>query len=332
MEKISFNNIKKIDCHLHFNHKRGAMLNQGLIDNFSFLSINTDIPFFQSIQQQEEIILKLKRKYKNQINYLTTFSCVGIESEEWKQKTIDTINRSLDNGAVGVKVWKNIGMELKNHKKGFIMIDDSLFNPIFDYLSSNKIPLLGHLGEPKNCWLPIDRMTVLSDRAYFKEHPEYHMYLHKEYPSYKEQINARDKMLENHPSLKFIGAHLGSTEYSVSEVAKRLDKFPNMMVDLAERICHLQHQSVSNWQEVHDFFIKYKDRIIYGSDVIDDGKMTDEEIKLHIHTIWQRDWEYFTTNNPMESPRVVGAFNGLELPNEVINKIYYYNAHKTYKI
>ena len=87
-------------------------------------------------------------------------------------------------------------------------------------------------------------MTVKNDREYFEGHPEYHMYLHPEYPSYEQQIAARDNMLAKHPGLRFDGAHLASLEWSLDEVAKRLDKFPNMVVDMAERISHIQYQAV----------------------------------------------------------------------------------------
>ena len=92
------------------------------------------------------------------------------------------------------------------------------------------------------------------------------MYRHPEFPSYEDQIVARDRMLEKHADLQFVGAHLGSLEWSVDELAKRLDRFPNMAVDMAARIPHLQVQSVKNWQKVHDFMIKYQDRLIYATD------------------------------------------------------------------
>ena len=66
--------------------------------------------------------------------------------------------------------------------------------------------------------------------------------------------------------MKFIGAHLGSLEWNVDELARRLDKFPNMAVDMAARITHLQFQSATNWQKVHDFMIKYQDRLLYATD------------------------------------------------------------------
>lgn len=156
-------------------------------------------------------------------------------------------------------------MTIKDEDSNFIMIDNPVFDPIFNYLEQNNVPVIGHIGEPKNCWLPLEQMTTNNDRAYFTAHSEYHMYLHPEYPSYDTIIQCRDRLLEKHPKLKFIGVHLGSMEWDVDHIAKRLDKFPNMSVEPAERIGQLQYQSIQNWQKVHDFFIKYHDRILYGT-------------------------------------------------------------------
>ena len=79
--------------------------------------------------------------------------------------------------------------------------------------------LMGHL-EPRNCWLPLEEMTVKNDRRYFQNNPQYHMYLHPEMPSYEEQLAARDRMLGKHPNLPFLGAHFGSLEWSVDALAR----------------------------------------------------------------------------------------------------------------
>src|SRR5690606_9798192 len=156
-----------------------------------------------------------------------------------------------------------------------------------------------------------------------------------EFPSYEDQVNARDRMLEKHPDLNFVGAHLGSLEWNVDELAKRLDKFPNMAVDMAERIYHLQHQAVTDRQKVHAFLIKYQDRLIYGtdlrtgaSDIVSKGLKDPEEIKQHAHEVWLRHWEFFTSDGTMEVPKVQGTFKGMKLPKEVIEKIYRKNAEK----
>ena len=84
----------------------------------------------------------------------------GWETPQWQTNTIDFLDKTFSDGAVGVKVWKNIGMVVRNRDGDLIMIDDSRFDPIFEHLQKRGIVLMGHLGEPKNCWLPLDQMTV----------------------------------------------------------------------------------------------------------------------------------------------------------------------------
>ena len=47
------------------------------------------------------------------------------------------------------------------------MIDHPQFDPVFDHLQKKGIILMGHLGEPRNCWLPLDEMTVNNARKLF---------------------------------------------------------------------------------------------------------------------------------------------------------------------
>jgi predicted TIM-barrel fold metal-dependent hydrolase len=158
------------------------------------------------------------------------------------------------------------------------------------------------------------------------------MFLHPEYPSYEDQIKARDNLLEKHPSLKFIGCHLGSLEWNVDELAKRLDKFPNLAVDMAARISHLQYQSSKDRTRVRDFCIKYQDRLLYGTDLSDEGNDDAVNMAKGIHDTWLQDWRYFATKDEMTSGAFKGKFEGLQLPKEVVRKIFSENAIKWYKL
>lgn len=330
--EADFQKMDKIDIHCHVNTDRFAFMEQAVDDNFRILTINTDAPVGLTIEEQEEAALYQIKEYPHHLAYLTTFSLEGWDKNDWQEKTLARLKESFKKGAIGVKVWKNIGMVEKDKNGNFIMIDDPKFDPIFDYLAANDIPVCGHLGEPRNCWLPLEEMTVNNDREYFKENTVYHMYLHPEYPSYEEQIAARDRMLEKHPDLTFMGAHLGSMEWSVDLMAKHFDRFPNMTVDMAERMCHIEVQAQEDWQKVRDFFIKYQDRIIYGTDRGDyNGAEADPvELKEHVHEEWKNDWEFLTTDKNITSWKVNGEFKGLKLPRKVVEKIYYKNAGKVF--
>lgn len=321
-----YKRIPKTDVHCHIDTERCTFMEQAAEDNFRIISINTDASGNPPIGEQQRLALVQRNVCSPQLAYLTTFSMKGWEEDGWQDKTIAYIQESINMGALGIKVWKNIGMVEKDRNNRFIMIDDPKFDPVFDFLEKKGIPVCGHLGEPRNCWLPVEEMTVNNDKSYFREHPEYHMYLHPDYPSYDAQIQARDNLLKKHPGLIFIGVHLGSLEWSVDELAKRFETFPNMSVDLAARICHIQKQAQSDWSKVRDFFIRYQDRILYGTDQGDEGSSDPLQLKKDLHNTWLKDWEFFTTDHMMTSRDLDGEFKGLHLPRNVVEKIYNQNA------
>ncbi len=325
-----FLKVKKFDIHAHQLTTRPGFVEQAIADNFTLISLNSEVPDYPPLDTQQNYILQLRHHYPNELYYVSAFRTENINQPGWSEGELARLKNSFDSGALGIKVWKNIGMTIKDKDSNFIMIDNPVFDPIFNYLEQNNIPVIGHIGEPKNCWLPLDQMTTNNDRSYFTAHPEYHMYLHPEYPSYDTIILCRDNLLRKHPNLRFIGAHLGSMEWDVDEIAKRLDEFPNFYVEPAERFGQVQYQSIQNWQKVHDFFIKYQDRIMYGTDLEDNYSMAPEEIKKHAHEIWLREWQYLTTGDSMQSPLVNQKFKGLQLPKTVIDKIYYSNPRKFY--
>src|SRR5208283_678817 len=110
-------------------------------------------------------------------------------------------------------------------------------------------------------------MSVNNDKEYFRGHPQYHMFLHPELPSYEQQMAARDRMLAKNRGLKFMGAHLASLEWSVERLAEFLDRNPDAVVDLAARMGQVQYQSNRDRAKVRRFFIRYQNRLLYGTDV-----------------------------------------------------------------
>jgi len=288
--------VKKIDTHTHLMTTNTALSELAQQDNFRLLDVSVDYPKYPALAVQQEFALHQIEKFPRQIGFLTAFTLNHWDSAGWAEETIANLKASFAAGALGIKLWKNIGMVYKDSAGHFIMIDNPRFDPVIQYIIGQDKTVMGHLGEPKNCWLPLDQMTVNNDREYFKNNPEYHMFLHPEYPSYDDQINARDRFLERHPDMRFVGAHLGSLEWDVDELAKRLDKFPNMAVDMAARICHLQYQSQRSREKVRQFLIKYQDRIIYATDSEISEASNPEEVRKHVHETWINDWKYFVTD------------------------------------
>lgn len=319
---LDLESFPKIDAHFHATFYDPIFENIAQKYNVRYININTDANVFPSIEQQEIVALKYVGQDADRFSIVTSFEMEGWESAGWYEKVFNHLTNALAKGAVGVKVWKNIGMELLKQDGSYLMFDDSFFDPLIHYLIANHIPLLAHLGEPKNCWMPLELMTSDRNRQYYTNHPQYHAYHNPSIPSYEKQIEARDHVLAKYPDLLFVGAHLGSLEWSYQELAKRFDCYPNFYVDLSSRLGHLQIQSALHYDEVRDFFIRYADRILYGTDAYDN------HVKLENALI--DDWYFLSTNRMCKSEEILDTFKGMALPGEVLSKIYFDNARKIY--
>jgi len=317
-----FKFVKKFDTHIHINTDETAFIKLAKEDNFQFLDIVDDRPFGLPMAEQQKFALFHLKNFPGQMEVATTFSVKEFNEKAWAENTISGLKQSLSNGARAVKIWKNIGMDLLDKNGKFVMLDDPRLAPIFKFLTKNNIPLIGHNGEPRDCWLPLDKMTF--SKSYYGAHPEYHMFLHPDYPSYEDHIRARDNLLKKYPDLKFLGAHLGSLEWSLDELAKRLDRFPNMRVDLS-RMTNLQLHNLNNRQKTRNFFIRYQDRLVYGTDKAINSDSDPAGLSRSIHDSWLRDWIFFVTDDRISLPGF-GELNGLKLPADIIDKIYYKNA------
>ena len=322
--------VGKIDVHMHLHSAAPAFLQAAKRQNFKVLTINVDYPDFPPLDEQQRVAIALKQQFPQDLAWVASFSVDGSDQSAWLPATRHRLAASMQAGAVGVKVWKNIGMSLRGADNRLVMIDDERFAPLFEDLARQGIPLLGHQGEPHNCWLPLKQMTVNNDRAYFKAHPQYHMYLHPEMPSWEAQMAARDRMVAAHPQLHFIGVHMASLERDVDELAAFLDRFPDAVVDVAARIGQLQYQSQKDRERVRRFIIKYQDRLLYGSDLAQAPDQDGAAFGREAEGVWRMHWRYFNTADSFKVADLDRPVQGLALPREVVDKLYRLNAQAAF--
>lgn len=330
--------MPKIDAHIHVSNlgadqreKLNSFLSAG---NFKWLDICTGGMDWERLKLRTETARSLHRAFPARVGWATSFNLANWSDGDWLNTTRAFLEEGFASGSLAVKVWKEIGMELKDPDGRYVMIDDPRFDPVLDHIERQGRPLVTHLGEPRNCWLPLASMTTDSDRRYFGNNPQYHGYLHPEIPDYWKQIAARDRILERHPRLRVVGSHLGSLEFDVDELAKRLDRYPNFAVDLAARMVHLQIQPR---EKVRNFLMKYQDKILYATDLelsgSDGGKTADMEKQLaRIESVYRLDAAWLATDAMVDVPRASPTFKsrGLALPAQVLRKLYFENARRWY--
>jgi predicted TIM-barrel fold metal-dependent hydrolase len=199
------------------------------------------------------------------------------------------------------------------------MPDDPALEPIYRAIAGENKTLVAHVAEPSSCWQPPNPDSP--DYDYYKENPQWYMYLHPDHPRKEVILAARDHLLAENPKLRVVGAHLGSMETDVDEIAKRFDRYPNFAVDTAARMEYLMIQPR---EKVRNFLIKYQTRVLYGTDL----EFLPDESTADALKDWQetyaRDWRFLATNETFEyNGRQV---HGLGLSETVLRRIYHNNA------
>jgi len=248
-----------------------------------------------------------------------TFNPFTFQHKDFAQHTVKQLHQEFSDGAVAVKIWKNIGMELKTPDGRYVMPDDPAFAPIYREIAAENKTLVAHVAEPSSCWEPPNPDSP--DYDYYKENPEWYMYLHPDHPRKEAILAARDHLLAENPKLRVVGAHLGSMETDVDEIAKRFDRYPNFAVDTAARMEYLM---LAPREKVRNFLIQYQDRVVYGTDLEFLANETTPDALKDWQDTYARDWKFLATDQTLQLRG--REIQGLKLPEPVLRRIYHDNA------
>lgn len=316
--------IGAVDAHAHVFLNDPAI--NGMLDrlNLRFVNITVVDPYehgYEKVEPQQRAALEVFRGTARRAPWVATFDPAGFEKPGFSKQVIADLDAAFAQGAVGVKIYKTIGMYFRDSKGVYIMPDHPAFAPILEAIAAHGKTLYAHIAEPAGAWKAYDPADP--DAGYYRDFPAWHMFGKPGRPAKATIIAARDRMIAAHPKLRIIGCHLGSNEEDVDEIARRLDRYPNYVVDTAARVTHLALQPR---ERVRAFLIKYQDRALYATD---DGAMPGDNVAARVKH-WQadieRDWKYFATDQTVEYMR--RGVRGLALPQPVLHKIFRENVLK----
>ena len=316
--------IEPIDTHLHAYQDVPAIAD--LFSRLNLRALNVLLiddrdPFAKSMEPQWSGALAVHRLTKGRAAVCTTIDPYDLENPGFAARVNTRLNADFYAGAIAVKLYKVVGMQIRRKNGTYVLPDDAAFRPIFDNIAAHGKSVLAHVAEPDSCWKAPDPASP--DYSYYNEHPEEYAYKHPEWPRKEAILAARDHLLQLHPNLKVVGAHLGSMEVDVDQIAQRFDKYPNFAVDTAARVEYLMMQKP---EKVRAFLIRYQDRVLYGTDNVLYPPDKTENVLRDWAARYARDWRYFAGDADVKFEG--GTTRGLHLPRDVLRKLYHVNAVK----
>jgi predicted TIM-barrel fold metal-dependent hydrolase len=242
---------------------------------------------------------------------------MGEQFPEWAAGRLQVQKKD---GAEGLKIWKNLGLKVRDPQGELVRVNDPRLDPIWQTAGELGLPVMIHVADPVSFFDPIDETNERLEEL--QAHPDW-AFTSPPFPPFMQIMNDFAALVERHPSTTFIAAHVGCYAENLAWVGALLDRCPNMYVDISARINELGRQPyTARW-----FFMQYADRILFGSDFGPDGDV----YQIFYRFLETRD-EYFSYN-PGDLP-LQGRWNiyGIDLPDDVLAKVYHGNAQKILKV
>ena len=263
-------------------------------------------------QQLRQTVATMKGAHPDRFVVFANLSYDDINTPGYGQRAAARLVQDVKNGAQGLKIFKNFGMDLKYANGQRVHVDDPEFDPVWDKCAELGIPVLIHIAEPSAFFDPWDyhneRWLELKQFPQRARPPD-------RYPPFETLVAERNHLFAKHPKTNFIAAHLAFHGNDLERLGKTLDSLPNMYVDIAAVLAELGRQPYS----AHDFLVKYQDRVLMGKDIYDV-----DEYKWYFRSLETRD-EYFEYYRARHAFWRIYSF---QVPDEVLKKVYYKNAIK----
>lgn len=262
------------------------------------------------IEKLNRSLLNVKNNADGRILVFTNIDFSGIDNPEWTKKTVIQLEKDVQMGASGLKIYKDLGLEVKDKNGRRLAVNDPKFDPIWEKCGELKIPVLIHTGEPSPFF---DKPDNTNERwLELKLHPD-RARPSSEYPSWKQVMDEQHDIFSKHPNTIFIAAHFGWLANDLEALGNLLDKMPNVYIEFAAIMEEIGRQP----KTARQFFIKYQDRILFGKDTWSVG-----EYGFYFRML-ETDDEYFP---PLRKYHAFWYMYGLGLPDDVLKKIYFKNA------
>lgn len=221
-----------------------------------------------------------------------------------------------ERGAEGLKIWKPLGLHVKDHMGQLVKVDDPRLSPLWQAAGELGLPTLVHIADPVAFFDPIDETNERWEEL--GEHPDW-AFTSPPFPPFMEIVNGFAHVIARHPNTTFIGAHVGCYAENLEWVGALMDRCPNFYIDFSARIAELGRQPYT----ARRFFIQHADRILFGTDM-----GPDVDVYRLYYRFLETDDEYFAYHtSPLPDQ---GRWNiyGLHLPDDVLEKVYRKNAER----
>ena len=251
-------------------------------------------------------------RYADRFRVFANVNLNGVGSPGWQEREVAALEQNIKDGAVGLKIFKSLGLTARKADGTRLKVDDPDLDPIWQTAARHNIPVIIHVADPAQFFAPIDyknerwlELAIYPGREYPPDR----------YPSFEELMAERDRMFARNSKTRFINAHLGWHGNDLGRAARHLDTLPNVVFEVGAVLYEFGRQP----RAAREFFIKYQDRILFGKDAYEPSEYP------YYWRVFETGDEYFDYYRDYHA---FWKLYGMQLPDDVLRKLYHGNAER----
>ena len=251
-------------------------------------------------------------RYPDRFRVFTNIDWDGADAPGWAARSVAAIEEAVRNGAIGLKITKNLGLSARKADGTRLQVDDPALDPVWQACARLNIPVLIHVADPAQFFEPVDyhnerwlELAIFPGREYPRDR----------YPAFEQLMGERDRMFARNPKTRFINAHFGWHGNDFGRAAKHLESLPNVYLEVGAVLYEFGRQP----RAAREFFVKYQDRILFGKDAYAPSEYP------YFWRVFETADEYFDYYRDYHA---FWKLYGMDLPEPVLRKLYYQNALK----
>jgi predicted TIM-barrel fold metal-dependent hydrolase len=235
----------------------------------------------------------------------------------WPDRLAASLQDSVERGAAGLKVWKDVGLHVRDESGALVLCDDERLAPVWEVAARAHLPVLVHIADPPAFFEPLNEKNERLEQLLV--HPEWH-FAGTKFPRFQVLIDALEHLVAENPDVTFIGAHVGCNAEDLSWVGRMLDTHPNFNVDIAARVADLGRQP----RATRRLIMSHPSRVLFGTDAFP----PEHGAYAGYFRFLETDDEYFAYSE--SDPPQMGRWtiSGLYLPEDVLVQVYSGNARR----
>ncbi|HUU14604.1 MAG TPA: amidohydrolase family protein [Terriglobia bacterium] len=265
-------------------------------------------------EQLQRVVDEMVKPYPGRFTVFVQLDWTNLDAPDFAQQMVRQIDDAVERGARGLKVTKELGLRVRYKSGKLLTVDDPRLDPIWAECGRLGIPVAIHVSDPEAFFLPFDATNERYEELV--DNRDWSFY-GPQFPSKEAILEARDRVFARHPNTTFIALHVATWPENLDYVSDLLDRCPNVMVEFGAREAELGRQP----RRARRFFLEYQDRVLFGTDFD-----PSEEMYRNFFRWLETADEYFDYWSAPEQGR--WKIYGLELPDEVLEKVYHRNAER----